>query len=171
MTSKTASFRSDYRAPEFRIQSVDLTFHLHDTATRVRSHLKIKPLTATQELVLHGEALTLIAIALNGDPLASADYTVSDTNLTVKVPAEPFELTIETQLNPLANKALEGLYKSGGAFCTQCEAEGFRRITYYLDRPDILSVFTTTVVGHQQQFPYLLSNGNAVDSGVNADGT
>lgn len=171
MTSKTASFRSDYRAPEFRIQHVNLTFHLHDTQTRVRSLLHIEPLTASQQLVLHGEALELTAIAINGESLPSTDYTVTANALTVKVPTEAFELSIETQLNPLANKALEGLYKSGGAFCTQCEAEGFRRITYYLDRPDILSVFTTTVIANQREFPYLLSNGNAVDAGVNDDGT
>lgn len=172
MSAKIASFRSDYRAPDFSIKTVDLTFHLDDTATRVHNSMRIEPMsTSATELVLHGENLQLIRLAIDGAELSSDAYNLDDTSLRLSVPKQPFELTIETQVNPVANKALEGLYKSGGAFCTQCEAEGFRRITYYLDRPDILAEFTTTVIADKLQFPYLLSNGNAVAQGDNADGT
>ena len=171
MSVKSATFRSDYRAPEFLIKTVDLTFHLHETATRVHNTMQITPVGSSNSLVLHGENLELIQIALNGEQVARDDVHIDEKSLQLTVPNEPFELTIETQINPAANQALEGLYKSGGAFCTQCEAEGFRRITYYLDRPDILAQFTTTVVGDAVRFPYLLSNGNAVARGNNSDGT
>src|SRR5690554_6765659 len=170
MSVKTATFRSDYRAPDFFIKTVDLTFHLHDTATRVVNTMHIEPRSQCREIILHGENLELVAVSLNGEVLPSAHYQSDEKSLTLTVPEEPFELTIETQINPSSNQALEGLYKSGGAFCTQCEAEGFRRITYYLDRPDILAQFTTTIIANQADFPYLLSNGNAIADGNNTDG-
>ena len=171
MSVKSASFRSDYRAPEFSIKSVNLTFHLDDTATRVHSTMQVIPCGTSQQLVLHGENLQLLRVAINGRDVTPQNYKVDDKSLTLEVPEGNFELVIETLLNPAANQALEGLYKSGGAFCTQCEAEGFRRITYYLDRPDVLAEFTTTVIGDKAKFPYLLSNGNAIANGDNADGT
>lgn len=171
MSVKSASFRSDYRAPEFQIKTVDLTFHLNDSATRVHNTMRIEPLSNSNQLVLHGENIQLKRVAINGTPLNDSRFEVNSTSLCVVVPSEPFELTIETEINPAANKALEGLYKSGGAFCTQCEAEGFRRITYYLDRPDVLAQFTTTIIGERSKYPFLLSNGNAIAQGDNADGT
>ncbi|WP_339879903.1 aminopeptidase N [Pseudidiomarina gelatinasegens] len=172
MTAQLAKLRSDYKAPEFRITSVDLTVYLHDTRTHVTNRMQIEPLAACTALRLHGEHMTLQSVKINGQSLTEQDYQITDKALTLNsVPNKAFELTIVNTINPAANTALEGLYKSGGAFCTQCEAEGFRRITYYLDRPDILAVFTTTITADKQTYPYLLSNGNAVAQGDNSDGT
>lgn len=172
MTAQLAKLRSDYKAPEFRIISVGLTVYLHDTRTHVTNRMQIETLGNCRELRLHGEHMTLHTVQINGQSLTEQDYQVSDKALTLnQVPSEAFELTIVNTINPAANTALEGLYKSGGAFCTQCEAEGFRRITYYLDRPDVLAVFTTTITADKQTYPYLLSNGNAVANGDNDDGT
>lgn len=172
MTLPAAKFRSDYRAPEFLIQSIDLTFELDEQCTRVTSRMRVVPQQQSAMLCLHGEHLSLQTVVINGHALSSHDYIVSDKYLEIRqVPDSPFELVITNTINPAANTALEGLYKSGGAFCTQCEAEGFRRITYYLDRPDVLAEFTTTIIANKQDYPYLLSNGNNVEQGNNNDGT
>lgn len=164
-------FRSDYRAPEFLIERTELTFALDDTATIVTNRMRILPQHPGVALVLDGVGVKLLHIELNGVILAATDYCITEHQLILPhVPAEPFELLVQTQFNPSANKALEGLYQSAGAFCTQCEAEGFRRITYYLDRPDVLAEFKTTIVADKQRFPQLLSNGNRVASGNNNDG-
>ncbi len=163
-TQKTAKYRSDYHTPVFTIDSIDLDFHLHDTATSVVAVMQVRRLSAGA-LELDGEQLKLKRVAIDGKPLASSDYEVSATQLRIAEVPDHFELTIETEVNPSANSALEGLYKSGGAYCTQCEAEGFRRITYYLDRPDVLAVFTTTVRADAKTYPYLLSNGNLQSKG------
>lgn len=161
---KTAKYRSDYRTPAFTIDSINLDFHLHDTATRVVSVMQVRRLGAGA-LELDGEQLELKRVAVDGQTLANTDYELSATQLCIAEVPDAFQLTIETEVNPSANSALEGLYKSGGAFCTQCEAEGFRRITYYLDRPDVLAVFTTTVRADAKDYPYLLSNGNLQSKG------
>ncbi|MFC1503210.1 aminopeptidase N [Pseudomonadota bacterium] len=160
----TAKYRADYRAPDYTITDITLEFDLHDTETHVVAVSQIKRLAeADADLVLDGDGLKLVRIEVNGK--AWSDYDEAEASLILRgLPAE-FELTIETQINPEANTLLEGLYKSGGGFCTQCEAEGFRRITFYLDRPDVLARFTTKVIADKAEFPYLLSNGNRIDSG------
>lgn len=172
MTVSAAKFRSDYRAPEFLIQRIDLTFQLDEERTIVTNRMLVVPQKTQPSLRLHGEHLTLQQLELNGELLSPDAYRITDKHLEIiQVPATPFELVITNMINPLANTALEGLYKSGGAFCTQCEAEGFRRITYYLDRPDVLAEFTTTIIANKQRYPYLLSNGNNIKQGDNNDGT
>ena len=165
----------DYRPPAYLIDSVDLDIRLAPEATRVRSKLKLRPNPEAEAdgapLVLDGELLELKGLQLNGISLAQGDYALSDEALTLnKPPQEPFTLDIETICNPSANLALSGLYRSGGNYCTQCEAEGFRRITYYLDRPDVLAVFTTRIEAGRSEAPVLLSNGNPVAQGA-VDGT
>jgi aminopeptidase N len=160
----------DYRPSDYLIDSVSLDFNLHPTATRVRSKLAIRTNPAanaqTAPLVLDGEGLQLDDIRLDGRKLEPADYELTDTSLKIAgVPSEPFELEITTFCNPEANKALSGLYRSRGIFCTQCEAEGFRHITYFLDRPDILSLFSVRVQADRELAPVLLSNGNRVAHG------
>lgn len=167
--SLQAKKRADYQPPAFLISTVNLTVKLHPTATRVVSILSVTRQGAHDApLVLDGNKLTLIGLKLNGE--AHTDYEEGEESLTVNTQLDSFELYIETEIDPQNNKALEGLYLSGGAYCTQCEAEGFRRITYFLDRPDVLSVYTVTVIG-DPSFPMLLSNGNPIDKGENADGT
>ncbi|GAB4225248.1 MAG: aminopeptidase N [Methyloligellaceae bacterium] len=160
----------DYRPPDHLVDTVDLDFNLHPTATRVRSRLVMRPNPAVdtggRALVLDGEELSLEEIKLNGRKLASGDYEVDERALTIaNPPAEPFELEITTFCNPESNKALSGLYRSRGIFCTQCEAEGFRRITYFPDRPDILARYRTRIQADAELAPVLLSNGNPVERG------
>ena len=165
-----AKRRADYRAPAFTISDIDLNVTLHPTATRVVSSLRVsRQGEHTESLVLDGEHLTLVSILLDGKPFS--DYTKTDTGLTLANVPDDFNLTIETVINPEANKALEGLYLSNGVYCTQCEAEGFRRITYYLDRPDVLARFTCTITGDKATLPTMLANGNPIASGENSDGT
>lgn len=163
-TQKTAKYRSDYRTPVFTIDTVNLDFQLHDTATKVTATMQVRRLSAGA-LELDGEQLKLRSVAIDGRKLAPTEYRITTTQLILDDVPDNFVLTIETEIDPSANSALEGLYKSGGAFCTQCEAEGFRRITYYLDRPDVLAVFTTTVRADATAYPYLLSNGNLHEQG------
>ncbi|RUO72981.1 aminopeptidase N [Idiomarina ramblicola] len=158
-----AKYRKDYQAPEFTITDVDLTFDLHPTETRVKSVLKVvRQGEHEKPLVLDGEQLTLLSIKVNGEEVAEDLYQHDEQNLTLKTSLNSFTLEIENSVNPTANEALEGLYLAEDTFCTQCEAEGFRRITYYLDRPDVLAKFTTTVIADKSDFPYLLSNGNRI---------
>ncbi|KHT63703.1 aminopeptidase N [Photobacterium gaetbulicola] len=165
----TAKYRSDYQAPEFTITDLSLEFDLHDTATRVVAVSKVEQkVDGATSMELDGDALTLVRIEINGE--SWTNFEQSEGMLTVNGLPAAFEMLIETEINPEANTLLEGLYKSGGAYCTQCEAEGFRRITYYLDRPDVLARFTTKVIADKAQYPYLLSNGNRVDSGELGNG-
>ncbi|PMJ91992.1 aminopeptidase N [Vibrio sp. 10N.261.55.A7] len=158
-----AKYRKDYQSPSFTISDLDLTFDLFDTDTLVTAHSTVKQLSTSTSLVLDGEGLSLKEIIIDGEKWS--DYEVTESSLTIHSMPGDCQLTIVTKVNPEENTALEGLYKSGGAFCTQCEAEGFRRITYYLDRPDVLAKFTTTVIADNSQYPFLLSNGNRVDEG------
>ena len=124
-----------------------------------------------QPLVLNAKKLELVRVVLDGTELTPAQYRFADGLLEIpQVPDAPFSVEIETRINPAGNTALEGLYLSSGNYCTQCEAEGFRTITYFPDRPDVMSVFTTTVIGDKTACPVLLSNGNLIDSGDLADG-
>ncbi|WP_432719935.1 aminopeptidase N [Jeongeupia wiesaeckerbachi] len=161
--------RLDYTAPAYLIDRVDLSFELDDTATRVTSRLVLQRNAGTPAdapLVLDGEALELEAIKLDGTPLTAADYTLSETALTIPAMPDTAILEIVTRINPQANTALSGLYQSSGNFITQCEAEGFRRITFYLDRPDVMAKFTTTIIADKTKYPVLLSNGNRVGEGT-----
>ncbi|MCC5878759.1 MAG: aminopeptidase N [Idiomarina sp.] len=161
-----AKYRLDYQPPAFVIDSVDLDIDLYEHNTQVVSELVVKRQGEPgMPLVLNGESLRLQKIELDGVVLSEQRYQLKDNTLTIEQLPETFTLRITTHTDPVDNTALEGLYKSGGAYCTQCEAEGFRRITYYPDRPDVLAVFTTTVRADKAGFPYLLSNGNKVASG------
>jgi aminopeptidase N len=161
----------DYRAPDFLIDDVELLFHLGPGATRVRSRLKCRRNgDHARPLRLDGEALELCRVALDGRDLSGSGYTLTDTALTVPAAGDAFEIEIETLVRPDRNTELSGLYISSGNFCTQCEAEGFRRITYFLDRPDVLATYTTTLVADRLRFPVMLSNGNLVESVDQGDG-
>ncbi len=162
---------ADYVPPPYVIKTVDLTFDLVPAATRVSARLKIERASAAaQPLVLDGEGLKLLRIAIDGAVLPTSAYQVTDTGLTIHTPPQAFELETEVEIDPEANKALEGLYRSQGVFCTQCEAEGFRHITYTLDRPDVMAVYRTTIRASKDDCPVLLSNGNPVDAGPLPDG-
>ena len=171
MTAQVAQekYRLDYCPPHYWIDSIDLDFHLDDHQTRVTAISRIRRNGEHNEpLVLDGEGLTLKQVHVDGRPFAAYVQTASQLTLS-NLPAECV-VTIETEIDPANNTALEGLYKSGPAFCTQCEAEGFRRITYYLDRPDVLAKFTTRITADKARYPFLLSNGNRVGSGELGDG-
>ncbi len=160
----------DYTPPPFLIAETRLDIALHPSQTRVKARLSLHPNPAVKgkahALKLDGELLQLVRLALDGKELAAPDYQVTDKDLTIhRVPSAPFTLEIETICDPEANKALSGLYRSQGVYCTQCEAEGFRRITYYLDRPDVLSKFRVRIEADRKEAPILLSNGNLIESG------
>ncbi|MFY9760993.1 MAG: aminopeptidase N, partial [Xanthobacteraceae bacterium] len=158
----------DYRPPDWLIETVDLDVSLHPTATTVRARLRIKPNAAgtPAPLVLDGEELKLHSLALDGKPLPPENFVATPDRLTIaQVPNRPFELTIETVVDPTGNTQLMGLYRAGATYCTQCEAEGFRRITYFLDRPDVMAVYTTRVEADKKEAPILLSNGNLIAHG------
>lgn len=164
-------YLKDYTPPAFWVESIDLHFELDPANTTVRSTLKLSRNPkgdATAPLVLNGQNLTLIDVQLDGEAFTA--YRVDDEQLTIDSVPEQFTLQITTAINPEANTALEGLYRSKSIYCTQCEAEGFRKITYYLDRPDVLAPYTTTVVADRASCPVLLSNGNPVEQGELADG-
>lgn len=167
------NYLRDYQAPAFVIKRVDLTFELSANATRVTNCMQIHRAGDHCALLkLNGEQLNLLELWLNDSLLTPSDYEVDDLWLTIHSVSNlaDFELTVVTELNPQDNTTLEGLYRSGGSYCTQCEAEGFRRITYYLDRPDVLSIFTTKIIADKATNPVLLSNGNLVEYGDLADG-
>ncbi|EHK9180793.1 aminopeptidase N [Vibrio parahaemolyticus] len=163
-----AKYRKDYQAPSHTITDIDLTFDLYDNDTIVTALSKVVQKGESTTLELDGEGLELRSVKVNGEDWAH--HEVKEASLVLSdLPAE-FELEIITNIDPEANTALEGLYKSGGAFCTQCEAEGFRRITYYLDRPDVLAKYTTKVIADKATYPYLLSNGNRIAQGEAENG-
>ncbi|EGQ9819398.1 aminopeptidase N [Vibrio parahaemolyticus] len=163
-----AKYRKDYQAPSHTITDIDLTFDLYDNDTIVTALSKVVQKGESTTLELDGEGLELRSVKVNGEDWAH--HGVKEASLVLSdLPAE-FELEIITKIDPEANTALEGLYKSGGAFCTQCEAEGFRRITYYLDRPDVLAKYTTKVIADKATYPYLLSNGNRIAQGEAENG-
>jgi aminopeptidase N len=164
-----AKNRHDYRAPDYTITDIDLTFILDASTTQVTATSQVKRLGAAgAELRLDGEDLTLVSLDINDQ--AWTHYRLEDGALILEQLPETFTLKIVNEIHPDKNTALEGLYKSGEALCTQCEAEGFRHITWYLDRPDVLARFTTTIVADKALYPYLLSNGNRVDAGQMEDG-
>jgi aminopeptidase N len=159
-----------YAPPEYLVGEVELAFDLDPTATRVRSKLRLRPnskvATAGSPLKLDGENLSLENVALEGKPLAPGDYVLDEKLLTIPgVPGHPFTLEIATRCDPESNTALSGLYRSRGTYCTQCEPEGFRRIAYFPDRPDVLAVYTVRIEAPRDTTPVLLSNGNPVAAG------
>jgi len=161
---------ADYRAPEFRIAEVRLDFSLEAAATRVTASLEIERLRGSDPLVLMGENQKLLGVRLDGHSLAPGDYLLDEKSLTIADPPAKFVLEISSEIDPAANTELEGLFLSNGMFCTQCEPEGFRRITYFIDRPDNLSVFTLRIEAAKEQYPVLLSNGNRIGGGDMAHG-
>jgi aminopeptidase N len=152
---------SDYKPLKYKITHCDIEFELHDAKTIVLAKSKVKKVENTDEpFILNGENLELKSLKIDGVDYEA--YSFFENTLVINVDhLQDFTLEIETQINPKANTALEGLYKSGGAFCTQCEAEGFRRITYFIDRPDNLCIFSTKITA-DKNYKYLLSNGNKV---------
>ncbi len=162
-------YLKDYLPPEYLIDQVNLHVTLDENATRVVSKLSMRrnPQAVVQPEGLHldGEELESVAIELDGVRLLEQEYEITSTGLTIHQVPEQFLLETEVLIYPQNNSALEGLYKSGDMYCTQCEAEGFRKITWYLDRPDVMSKFTTTIKAGKQGYPVLLSNGNPADSG------
>ena len=167
--SATAIHLEDYRPAPYRISTVDLDIKLFAKATLVTARLAVhahKDTAPGTPLVLQGDELDLSGLLLDGLPLLQDAYTATPDQLTIhEPPSDPFILHIETRLNPDENTQLMGLYRTSGTYCTQCEAEGFRRITYFLDRPDILSVYTTRIEARKSEAPVLLGNGNLAEAG------
>ncbi len=167
-------YLKDYKKPDFLIDKTELVFQLDPQTTQVRSKLAIRrnPEANTPDapLRLHGQELELRRVAIDGVALTPPQYQLTTEELIVTSVPDQFVLETEVNINPEANTSLEGLYKSRTMYCTQCEAEGFRKITYYLDRPDVMSEFTTTIEASQDTFPVLLSNGNLIDSGTRDNG-
>jgi aminopeptidase N len=159
----------DYRPPDWLVETVELDVSLDSTATQVRAALTLRPngrAAAPAPLVLDGDALQLRALKLDGAALPPEQFVATPDRLTIAQPPQRrFRLEIETIVDPSANTQLSGLYRSGAIYCTQCEAEGFRRITYFPDRPDVMAVYTTRIEAEKPEAPVLLANGNLVRSG------
>lgn len=156
-------YLKDYQKPDFTIDNVNLNFDLHDEVTHVTSCLSIRRQgSVNAPLVLDGKNMTLVSVQVNGDLV---DYEVDDETLTINNVPDEFELIIQNNIDPASNTTLEGLYMSNGMFCTQCEAQGFRRITYFIDRPDVMATYKVRIEGDKSKYPVLLSNGNEVEKG------
>ena len=165
--SKTVRYLKDYQTPAYRILETDLHFDIAEPQTVVKSRLTVEPQRVGEPLVLDGSA-KLLSVKING---VAADYMLEGETLTIAdVSSERFTVEVETEILPAENKSLMGLYASGGNLFTQCEPEGFRKITFYIDRPDVMSKFTTTIVADKKRYPVLLSNGNKIDGGEFSDG-
>ena len=172
MSKPQETFLADYQIPNYLIDTVHLHFELDAAKTHVRSVLSMRknPQSEGGDCVLDGEQLELLSIKIDGRELQGNEYQRTEKTLLLSSLPDKFELEIETLIQPDKNTALEGLYHSGSLLCTQCEAEGFRRITYYLDRPDVMAVFTVSLVGDKQVWPIMLSNGNLQEQGQFEDG-
>ncbi|MCF2858599.1 aminopeptidase N [Pseudoalteromonas sp. SMS1] len=163
MTHKPqAKYLKDYQSPSHQVEHIDLKFDLSPKKTIVTAKFTLTSNSQTSFVELDGVDLTLLSLKVNGE--VHHDYEVTESKLKIQGIPDSFEVEIQTEIAPELNTSLEGLYLSDGAYCTQCEAEGFRKITYFFDRPDVLATYTVTVIG-DEHFPYLLSNGNKVDSG------
>jgi len=169
-TEPQTIYLNDYTVPPFLISHTELHFELSADDTYVRSRLSIhrNPLCLQKpdDLVLMGEDLTLVSIDLDNQALSEQQYLLNTETLTILQPGDDFILEITNRIQPASNTALSGLYESKKMLCTQCEAEGFRRITWYLDRPDVMSSYQVTLVADKDNYPVLLSNGNRIDQGV-----
>jgi aminopeptidase N len=165
--------REEYAPPPYAITAVKLTFDLNPTATKVSAEITFDRWADSKggPLELHGEDLKLEHLTINGDIVEQSAFSVSSETLTIFAPPEaPFTLETVVEINPEANTRLEGLYLSDGIYCTQCEAEGFRRITYFLDRPDVMTTYEVEIRGDAQALPVLLSNGDLIEEGAQDDG-
>ncbi len=162
-------YLKDYSPPVFLVDATDLHFTLGDDTTVVTATLKLRrnpsASNTNEPLVLMGRKLTLKELSLDGKPLSPEAYTIDEETLTIREVPDSCELRVVTEIHPRDNTSLEGLYLSSGNFCTQCEAQGFRKITYYPDRPDVMAPFTTTIVADKKKYPVLLSNGNRIAAG------
>ena len=167
-------YLKDYRPPQFLIDTVDLHIDLAEEWTTVKAELNFRRNPASAEnsktLVLNGHKMELMAVILDNVELTQDQYQVDESQLTINDVPEKFVLSTEVRIQPQNNTELEGLYKSSKLFCTQCESEGFRKITYFLDRPDVMSLYSTTISADPQLYPVMLSNGNLLDSGKLTDG-
>ena len=172
-TGPQAIWRKDYRPPAFAIDRVELRFELEEDVSVVYATLAIRRAAGTAAdapLVLDGEHLVLRSAAIDGRALAAGEYVQTAETLTIAAVPDAFELRTVVAIRPQDNTELTGLYRSSGNYCTQCEAEGFRRITFFLDRPDVMATYRVTVAADQTRYPVLLSNGNRVETGELADG-
>ena len=166
-------YLADYQAPDYVVEKTALNFILDPKRTIVRSNLSVKRANNTEAgtaLVLNGEALELLSVKIDGVIVSKDAMTLGETTLTIKNVPDDFKLEIETACSPQANTALSGLYLSNEMFCTQCEAQGFRRITYFPDRPDVLSIFSVRIEADKGAYPVLLANGNLTNQGDLDDG-
>ena len=164
--AKKIVYRKDYRPPSYLVDTIDLRFELDPSATLVTATMQMRANgKEAGPLILPGEQLELLSVRLNGENLPISRYSFTDDLLRIDDVPERFELQVINRINPEANTALEGLYRSSGNYCTQCEAESFRKITCYPDRPDVMAVFTTTIIADKGECPVLLSNGNLVEEG------
>lgn len=159
--------REDYTSYGYQVTTIDLDFALYLDHTRVCASMVFSREgdKAGEDLYLYGEELELLSVVMDGKELMEESYSVDPKGLTLHDPPREFTLVVTTRIYPDKNLALEGLYRSGGMYCTQCEAEGFRKITYYPDRPDVLSVFTVRLEANQEEYPVLLANGDLKESG------
>ena len=169
----TTKYRKDYQPPSHFIDEVILDFDLHPTQTQVQSKMTIRKNPNSKDkgiLKLDGQDLKLVEIHINDTPVSPSEYTVHDSGLELTCELQSFVLSIKTEISPQTNTSLSGLYLSSGNFCTQCEAQGFRKITYFLDRPDVLAKYTVNLTADAKNFPVLLSNGNPTHSEPLANG-
>ena len=163
--SPKAVYLKDYKVPDYKVRDIELTFRIFDEYTEVVSKAHyIKNHNGRNELVLNGEEQILKSVLLNGAELNAGQYAVDDHFLRLPYPGDEFTLEITSHIDPASNTSLEGLYKSEGSYCTQCESEGFRKITFFPDRPDVMSIFTTRIEA-DKSLPVLLSNGNLIEEG------
>jgi len=167
------TYLADYRVPRYLVDSIDLRFELDPERTRVTSRMRVRRNPAAMDdlspLVLCGRDLELKSIAIDGEVVVPDDYTVEGESLSLIAP-DACEVVVETELRPAGNHSGLGLFVAGGVLATHCEAEGFRRITYFPDRPDVLATYTVTLSADRKRFPALLSNGNLVSQGTGDDG-
>ena len=159
-------YLKDYMSPNFTVRSLELNFSIDDSGALVTSKAVYHRENAdARNLVLDGECMELLSVSLDETVLSSDRYQIAEHTLTVFDVPNDFTLEVVTKFDPAANTALEGLYKSGDTYCTQCEAQGFRRITYFQDRPDVMTIFTTRIEASKSLCPVLLSNGNLIEEG------
>lgn len=166
-------YAKDYKKPAYQISRVDMTFDLDLTRSKVTAVARVRRDPDTEQsapLFLDGDDLTLKSVAIDGVPLSADRYALSEKGLTVFAPPDDFTLTVETEIRPAANTKLQGLYASGGILCTKCETHGFRRITFFPDRPDVMPVWRTTLIADKTNLPVLISNGNRESAEILPDG-
>ena len=165
-------FRHDYSAPDYLVDTVEMGFDLDPNETRVANRMTLtrSPSSKTQDILLHGNGLKLAQLRMNGIKLGKKDYAIESGDLRIFNAPEQATLEIETIIQPAKNTSLMGLYVSSGNFFTQCEAEGFRKITFFPDRPDVMTKFTVMLRASKKNYPVLLSNGNLIEQGDLGDG-